>query len=247
MKQNKLINTFREIGLTENESVLYSSSLSLGPSTILELAKETQLPRTTVYGLVEKLKQQGLMYIEVKGLKKLYTSESPEKLKFLLKRRQETLDKELPELSALYNMKSGASLIKYYEGLESVKNVYEELLKDIKSGDEYLVLSDQAMWQKLDEPYFKKFLERRGRLPIKIKMLLQNSTIAQEMLKFQKNYNSEVRILPEGTTLSTNLIVTPQRVVIHQLVTPIFAIVIENPSIIKMHQESFNIMWQSRK
>ncbi len=245
MKKTHIIEIIKDTGLSENEAIVYSSALFLGPSTILDLSKESNLPRTTVYGLVTQLKHAGMMFVEIKGLKKLYTATHPEKLRELLSVRKNNFEKQFPELEALYNLKGSGSLIKYYEGLNAVKGVYEDLLNDVQPNDEYLVLSDQEQWQSLDEEYFKDFLERRAKLPIKIKMLLQDTPTARHSLKYQKNYNCEVRILPAHIKLSTNLIIIPQRVVIHQLISPVFATTIENPSIIKMHKESFSIMWES--
>ena len=157
------------------------------------------------------------------------------------------LQKLLPEFSALYNLQSGESSIKYYQGLESVKSVYEGLIRDIKPREDYLIVSDQSKWIKLDEDYFKKFTERRAKLPINIRMLQVDTEVAREYKKYEKNYNYTMKFLPPRTNLTTNLVITPQRVVIHQLTTPIMAIVIENKSVIQMHRETFEIMWNSIK
>ena len=63
--------------------------------------------------------------------------------------------------------------------------------------------------------------------------------------KNSQNFNFTARFLPKETQLTTNLIITPQKAVIHQLSEPIMAIVIENKSTIKMHQELFEVMWKS--
>ena len=234
-----------DIGLSENEATVYIASISIGPSTILELSKETSLPRTTVYGIVEQLKKSGIMFKEVKGFKHRYTAERPDKLSKVFKNRYSEFEKNIPELEKIYGSKEGDTTIKTYEGINAIKGVYEDLLSDIKPGEEYLVLSDQEQWQKIDKDYFTKFLERRAKLPIKIKMLLQDSPAARHSLKYQRNYNAEVRILPNRVRLTTNLIIIPKRVVVHQITSPIFAMTMENKNIINMHRESFNIMWES--
>lgn len=245
MYDAKLIETLREMGLTEHEAQVYFASLSLGPTTILHIAQSAEVKRTTVYSVIESLKLKGLMSIEVKGLKKLFSAAAPEKLESILESRKERFRDLLPEFSALYNLKGGESFIKYYEGLESVKSVYESLIKDIKPHEDYLVISDQQKWQDADKEYFLDFTRRRAKLPINIRLLLQDSQAARDAKKFEKNYNEKVKILPAGTNLTTNLVVTPQRALIHQLVPPILGIVIENKSVIQMHKEMFEIIWKS--
>lgn len=233
------------MGLSENEAVTYFSALSLGPSSILKIARNAGIKRTTVYSVMESLKQKALISIETKGFKKFFVAERPEKLEIVLENRKKQFIKGLPDLTALYDSKGSVGVIKTYEGLEAVKSVYESLIKDIKPGEDYLIISDAKRWMEADSKYFMDFTERRAKLPIKIRMLLQDSEEAQNLKKFSKNYNFTAKIIHSKTDLPTNMVVTPEKVVIHQLVAPIMAIVIENKSAIKMHQEMFEMIWQS--
>ncbi len=234
-----------EIGLRETEAVIYLEALSLGPTTILTLAKHTQIKRTTIYSVVEELQKRGLMNIEMRGFKKLYVVESPAGIERLLNQQREKLQRALPDLEALYNFTGDGSSLKYYEGLEAVKAVYEGLIRDIRPHEDYLILSDLKRWLEQDPDYFLDFLRRRAKLNINIRMLAQDSAIAREHQRIQRTLNERIRILPKETQLTTNLVITPQRVVVHQIIPPIFAIVIENQSIIQMHKEQFEIMWRS--
>jgi sugar-specific transcriptional regulator TrmB len=247
MPNKPLFSALESIGLHENEANLYLASLSMGPSTILKLSRASGMKRTTIYSVVESLKQKGLMSVEHKGLKKLYTPEDPQKLSAVLQSKQKQLSSALPELSSLFNLKGDEATIKYYEGLEGIKTVYESLIQDIKPGEKYMVISDQEKWLSLDSKYFQDFLERRAKLNIDIRMLLQDSKTAQEFKKFQKNFNLQLKILPSRTSLVTNLVITPQKVVIHQLINPLSAIVIENKSTIQMHQQLFEIIWGAKE
>ena len=245
MEKNPLLPLLIDTGLSENEARVYLACLSIGPNTVLKIAKSAEIKRTSVYSVLENLKQKGLIFIEIKGFKKKYVAENPEKLDSLMEQRKNEIKKALPELSALYNLKGGESSIKYYEGVEAVKSIYEGLIKDIRPGEDYLVMSNQDDWLRLDKNYFLDFLSRRAKLPIRIRMIFQESQLAQDWKKMEKNFNSKVRILPKETKLTTNLVITPQRVLIHQLTQPIIGIVIENKSVIQMHKESYEIIWKS--
>lgn len=242
-KQNSLQKTLIDIGLSESEASVYLASLSLGPATMLQISKASEVKRATAYSIIDSLSQKGIMRIEPRGFKRVFAAEPPEKLEALLTARHEQLKNILPELSALYNLKGGEGFIKYYEGLPAVKGVYEDLLRDIRSGEDYLVVGAQKAWHELDPVFFQNFIERRAKLPIKIRLLFEDSKISQEHKKFERNYNENIRILPKTTKLTTNLVITPQKVVIHQLTPPIIAIVIENQSVIRMCREFFEIMW----
>lgn len=237
--------TLTSLGLSEHEAKVYLAAVSLGPATVMKIAAAAEIKRTTVYSVVESLKQKGLMTIVVKGFKNLFAAENPEKLESILETRKNLLTQTLPELSALYNLKGGESTIKYYEGITGIKSVYEGLIRDIKPKEDYMVTSHIEQWLKLAPDFFIDFTKRRAKLNINIRLLMQDSPIARAHQKIQHTLNETIKILPRGTSLDTNVIVIPRRVVIHQLVAPITAIVIENPSVVKMHQQLFEIIWRS--
>ena len=245
MHNQQLIETLTEFGLSENEAKVYFGALSLGPSTILKIAQAAEIKRTTAYSVVEALQHQGLMRIEMKGWKKLFVAEPPENLENILEARKQKFKQLLPEFSALYNLKGGESFIKYYEGLEGVKLVYESLITDVRPKDWYLIVSHMKPWMELDPEYFEDFIRRRAKLNLNIRALFQDSDIARRLQRSQPTYKAKVKLFPPSTSLTTNLVVTPQKVLIHQLVPPIIGIVIENKSVIQMHKEMFEIMWQS--
>lgn len=247
MKNQELQSILIQIGFSENEAKVYLATLSLGSATVIQIAKAADIKRTTVYAVVESLKQKGLMNIEIQGFKQLYEAEDPKKLEGILEIRKNHFQTLLPEFSALYNLKGGEGVIKYYEGLESIKSVYDNLLADIKPHEEYVAISNAEQWLDLDEKWFQGFMERRGKLPIDVRLLLQDSPKARHYTKFMKNFHSTTKILPKNTKFTVSVTVTPQRIVMHQLSLPFMAIVIENKSIINMHKEMFEVMWASIK
>lgn len=245
MKNSRLSSVLINLGLSEKEAEVYLTCLSLGPTTALKISRSAVLKRATVYTVIETLKHKGLISMEVKGFKTLLVAEDPEKLETILKSKREELKAVSPELAALYNLKGGEGKIRYYEGLESVKSVYESLLRDIKPHDNYLIIGEQSFWYKLDPQYFQDFIVRRSKLNINIRLLLSDSKIAREHKKAEKNYNERIKILPPNTNLNTNTVITPQYLVIHQLTPPIVAVVIENKSTIQTQRELFEIIWRS--
>jgi len=135
--------------------------------------------------------------------------------------------------------------VKYYEGLIAVEGVYDTMLRDIRPKEDYLVTADAELWLKLDPDFYTEFRKRREKLNIHRRLLLQDNTTGREFMKFSKNYGEEIKLLPSDMKLTTNLVVIPRRLLIHQLTTPVTAIVIENRSVIQTHQQVFELLWQS--
>lgn len=248
MNSQELAQTLEQFGLLPKEAKVYLAALTLGPTTVLQIAKGSGLRRTTVYSIIDSLQRSGLINIEIKGFKQLFVAENPQTLRKILVDRTARLEGILPELTSLYKFKGDRGVIKYYSGLEAVKNVYKSLLEELKPKDFYYIISDQDRWYFLDRAYYQAFIERRARLAEKldlnIKLLLTESELARQHQSRETIYQEKIKILPKKTVLTTNLVVTPGKVVIHQLVAPIFAITIENQSIIQMFRELFEIIWQ---
>ena len=60
MKNEKLQSILKNIGLSETEAEVYLASLSLGPTTILKIARSSGVKRTSVYTIIDALKEKGL-------------------------------------------------------------------------------------------------------------------------------------------------------------------------------------------
>jgi HTH-type transcriptional regulator, sugar sensing transcriptional regulator len=245
MKIESLQKTLENFGLSENEAAVYLAALSLGPSTILALSRAAGVKRTTVYSVILALQNKGLLIRNVKGWKTFFAAEPPEKLENIIESKKAELLQALPDLSSLYNLKGDDGSIQFYDGIEAVKSVYDSLIRDVRAHEDYLVLSDLDQWLSLDAKFFQNFIERRAKLPINIRILSQDSKTARKLKQNERAYNEKIKFLPQGTALTTNLVITPQRVVIHQLVPPVFAMSIANPNVIRMHKEQFEIMWKA--
>lgn len=246
MKNEHLLAILMELGLSEKEAKVYLACLSLGPTSVAKVANIAEVKRPSVYPVIERLKKFGLMAEEVKGFKTFYHAQPPEKLELVLEERRAKFKDALPDFSKLYNLQGEHDVIKRYEGLQAVKSVYEDLLRNIQPHEEYLIIADQANWLRLDKDYFMDFSRRRAKLPINIRMLQVYSPEAEWFKKYEKNFNLKIKFLPKNlTSLVTNLVVIPKMLVIHQIVPPISAMVIENKSAIMLHRQLFEIIWDS--
>jgi sugar-specific transcriptional regulator TrmB len=243
MIKNKIVQLLTEIGLSENEAVVYFTGLNLGSTTVAQLAKAAEIKRTTVYTIIESLKQKGLFFIEMRGFKQWFTAAPPEKLKEIVDTRKNLLANLMPELNSLYHYGENESVMRCYEGKKGVLTSYKNLLKELKPGDYYLVISDPKKWEELDKKEMPKLSRQRAKLRLETRLLLQPSDRAEFYKRNSILLNQKVNFLPKNTNLTTNLIITPKKVLIHQLIPPIVTIEIENQSVIQMHKEMFEVMW----
>lgn len=245
--EEKLEKSLHDFGLGEEEAKVYLTGLSLGSTTILNLSKKSGISRTTVYSLINSLSQKGLFRVNIRGFKKTYEAENPEKLEQMLKFKIENLKNSIPDFLSIYNLKETEGNIRYYEGLGSIKPLYLESLNDVLPQDDYLVITNQEQWFSIDQKYFTEYKEKRAKLSINTRLLFQDSLIAREHKKFEKNFNEKIKILPADTELNVDFVCTPKRVIIFQTKQPYIAISIENKFVIQLYKNLFEIIWKTIK
>lgn len=246
MKNEKLTKLLEDIGLNPNEANVYLSTLSLGSTTVLKISKVSCIKRSTVYDIVNSLKEKGLMRIDLKGLKQSYVCENPERLEAVLESRKRDFSARLPELMAMYKLQGGESSIKYYSGLKAMKQIYLDSLNEVKHGEEYLVITNEEKWFNLDPNFWlKEYIEERAKFSYKTRILSQDSETARHQKKFQKNFNQEFKIFKQKINLDIDMLLLPNKLIIVDLMTPLTTLVIENKSIIELQKHMFEIIWNS--
>ncbi len=132
-----LMNELKHLGLSDKESSVYLAALELGPSPVQDISHKAKVNRATTYVMIESLTTRGLLSTFVKGKKRFYAAESPDRLVSILEKRQKELDEKkaelesvMPMLHALFNAEGAKPQIRYLEGaegLETVRTVFEKL------------------------------------------------------------------------------------------------------------------------
>jgi sugar-specific transcriptional regulator TrmB len=243
--RGKLLKSLLDFGLSTEEAQVYLAGLELGPTTVLLLSKASGIPRTTIYAIIDTLHTKGLFKINLAGFKKTYEAENPEKLKLALEQKVESLTNAIPDFLSLYNLKEAESNIRYYENLESIKLLYMDSLSDVRPHDDFLVIANQEQWFNLDQRHFLEYKEKRAKLRIHTRLLLQDSPTSREHKRLERNFNEEVKILPPDTSLNVDFVCTPKRVIIFQTQAPYKAISIENKFVIELYKNLFEIIWKT--
>lgn len=245
MEKEKIIALFESIGLSENESKVYFALLGSGPSNVQKISRASGVKRTTIYQILESLKEQGLVRVELPGLKQKFVAEDPAKLEAVVEAKSRALKDSIPSLRSLFVSDASASSVKYYQGLRAIRGLYDSLLDGIHRGEYYLAIFDVDKWDSIDEAFLAKHIERRATLGVETRLLIRDSEKARWRKQYEKNFNELVKILPKDTVFDMDLVVTPQKLIMFQLNEPYVAFVIENTSAITMQKQLFDIIWQS--
>ncbi len=227
-----------ELGLTNNEALVYKALLDLGPVQAGLISRRTGLHRRTVYDVIEMLIKKGLIGYIKNNNRKLFEASSPQRLLDMLKEKENLLNEILPEMLQLYKEKKQKQETNFYRGKQGLKMILED---QIEMRKEICIIGASPLAYEVLQFYFKWFDKRRKENKIKARILL-----TQRNLKIPC---AEVRYLPQkyASPVALNIYGDKAAVILWSKDNPI-AIVIKNKEIADGYKKYFELLWQiSRK
>jgi sugar-specific transcriptional regulator TrmB len=168
------------VGLNKKEASLYLAALELGNANINQLAKKSGVKRTTVYDIIESLKQKGLVTEANRGNRVLFSASSPRKLEDELEEKRNALKRILPELLSIENALDAKPKVRFFEGIEGMKEVYKDTLHHPDS--ELLAWVSQEAVHAFDTEFLNDYY-----LPRRVEKKIWVRAIAPEVEEM-KNY-----------------------------------------------------------
>src|SRR3989344_1034640 len=125
-------NLLKNLGLSEAESKIYIAALELGKSLPKHLAEKANIKRPTLYEFLPQMMEQGLLSETTIGKRRYFIAEDPQ---ILLEKKQveiDQLEKLIPELRILLLASTTKPKIIFYQGIEGVKKIYLDNLREKK-------------------------------------------------------------------------------------------------------------------
>src|SRR3989344_2006590 len=197
LQYKKLLN----IGFSRKEALVYLAILELGQGTVSQIARIAGIHRTTGYDILDELVRKGIASVSGKEPKQEYAAESPDQLQELLagelRKNQENLElvKSLvPELKSVHNVR-GRPKVKFYEGTEGVKQVYEDTLTSRETIRAYANVNE--MHAALPD-YFPRYYQRRTNKGINIRAIIPSNKAGIDRAAKDKEEARESALVPDN-------------------------------------------------
>lgn len=140
------------MGLSDGEARVFAHLLAVRSATAANIARAVQLPRTTVYTLLSSLTVHGVVGVTfVHGVKHFTTSGAPA-LETLVRTEAEQLEQHKRSLELLKHIaptthNGSTSSTRFFEGIEGLKQVYIEQLRNAPHGAERLIIRDDFIYE----------------------------------------------------------------------------------------------------
>jgi HTH-type transcriptional regulator, sugar sensing transcriptional regulator len=236
--------TLEQIGLEGKKADVYLACLEMGGATAYLIAKKTGLKRPTTYDIINQLMKDGLVHKAIKGKVKYYSPSDPEVLLVKAREKEEKIKGIMHGLQNLYNSPKTKPFIRYFEGKEGIREMYEDSLRSLKKGDEILAYVGEDTLRNMPE-YADDYIRRRVEKNIRLRGIYKNSP---EIAKYMPNNQAqlrEVKLLEEKYfPISNETNIYKNKVVIASFGQEMFGMIIESEEIARSQKAIFELAWR---
>lgn len=233
----------KDAGLLPSESTVYLYLLENGLTSPPQIAKGTKIARTNCYHVLQSLKEKGLVEEHTQGKRKTYLASDPEAIARSLERKKEAISRLLPDLRALYTTQKNKPKIRFYDGLEQIKEIYLQTL----SAQEIFGLGSTKQLTELAPDFFADYLEQLRTRGIVFNDILSHPSKEKsgpQMQSILKGLYEARYFSAEHQDFPTDILMWEDTIALITLEEPIFGTVLTNPLLAKTFRIIFSNLWK---
>jgi HTH-type transcriptional regulator, sugar sensing transcriptional regulator len=233
-----------EFGLTKTEEKVYLALLKIGNSPASEIIKKTQLHRTTVYDVLERLISKGIVSYIFQNKIKQYTSVDPSKfLDIASEEKKQAEEKEksakiiISEINKLKQNAKIKNIAQIFVGIEGQKTIMKDIIDE---GKDFIELASGGEGRFEDDlyEYTQKWAEQRRKNNIKAKIICKKGGDAPVWKMNEIKYMEEEYQSPTATIVYGNKVA----IFIHE--EPLLIILVESKQLADSYRNYFNALWE---
>ncbi|MFA5131526.1 MAG: helix-turn-helix domain-containing protein [Patescibacteria group bacterium] len=246
----KIEDLLRKAGFLDKEVSVFLTLLEMGRGTVSEISRKAKINRTTGYVILDSLASKGLASISGKEPKQEYMAESPENLSKYLNGQVEKqksivneINKMIPDLASLYNV-GDRPKVRFYEGIDGLKQVYEDTLTATEPIVAYAAFEDM---HKTLPNYFPEYYKRRAEKGISIRGIVPDTPLARERMRLGNDEAREVALVPiDKYGFSPEIDIYDNKIMIASWREKL-GIIIESDEIADVMKKMFELAWIEAK
>ncbi|MEA2004350.1 MAG: helix-turn-helix domain-containing protein, partial [archaeon] len=227
---------------TPKEIDVYLALLKINSSSIAEIMSRANVSRKSIYEILQKLLDKGLVSYTIKDNRKQFNAASPERFIEILKEKEANLETILPELLKKHQKSTEEIKVEVFIGTEGMKTATNIILKEKKK---FYVLANEGRIFEFLKYYMPQFQQKALKLGIRGDVIYSESARDKKLLTPAENniryvsdkYNSPMSIAMYGNNVN---------ILIYSENNPI-AIHLKSKDIAQSFMNYFNLMWNIGK
>jgi sugar-specific transcriptional regulator TrmB len=152
--------TLQKIGLSKNETAIYLALLELGPSRITQISEKTSIHRPLIYKALPSLLEKKLITESERTNGTFYIAEPPNRLETLFDDLKLDFFEILPDLEDSYSANEQKPKVRFLEGKDGTKRIFDDVVRSLKTGDVFYRFSSNKDGQEKKDKYVPKIYRK---------------------------------------------------------------------------------------
>lgn len=227
--------TLQNIGLEEKEAKTYLALLGLGETTATKLAEKTNLDRTLMYQLTNKLIEKGLASFIIKNNVRYFSPAQPETILKDLEKKTKEIKQALPELKSKMHSMEHETKIEVFRGREGIITLMKMIVRECK---------DYYFFGGANEASNIFSIENEQMVREATKKKISGKLLVRKNDEFKIGKNEDYRIISDELLSSTTLFLWGNKTAIMVWKKPYYGILINNKEITDGNLATFNYLWK---
>ncbi len=229
-----------KLGLEGKEAKVYLACLELGSGTIQEISDKSGVKRTSIYNLLEGMKKKKIINELIQDQKIILIPEDPNRILEIAEEKLKEVKQHLPDLLSLYSLPSNKPKVSYYQGVDGLKRVYQNILaakENICGYSDY-----DKMFEAIDAEWWWKFPGKRVERKIRFDCIAKDSILAREIKKKDQEQLRETRLV-KGVEFDTEINIFGNKVALISFRRPYVGVIVEDRAIAATMRSSWKLLW----
>lgn len=246
-----LLPVLESVGLRGREAALYLAGLRLGSAPASRYAQAAGVNRVTAYNTLESLVHHGTFTVERQVRGKCYAPVAPEYLAVEARKNAEAMARALPELRSLQGAKYRQPHVRFFEGWEGVRHVYDDTLT---AKTELLNYANSALVRAFWPAYDDEYVAQRVKRGIRLRGIAPDDAAGRRVHGEDRQRLREIRLVPAADfDFSNEINIYDGKVAIcaypRVIATPqdreqVFGVIIESTRVADTQRQIFEMAWR---
>lgn len=239
------------LGLSHEQAIVYKTLIENGFMKAGSIPKYAKIKRGLVYKVLEQLIEMGLVEKHGGDLAVArYSPLSPNKLEMFVEKKQKQAQETQNVFESIYgnlksqfNLLSGKPSVQYFEGLEGVERMFEDILF---TDDTVYTYADAEAVAKYFPELNKKHVLKRQEKSITKKILIANNKLGVKTAKAaKKDPLTEIKIISKKFDIFASVMEVYDNKIAYVTMSKfgISGVLVEDKQIAQMHKFIFEALW----
>ncbi len=243
-----MLKELNELGLTAEEAKVYLAILELGGSFVSAIARRAKVNRSSCYHTLDNLVKKGLISSYQRGKVKHYVAEDPKVFIRIAEERTQRTKDLIPQLLSVTNILAFKPKIRFFEGIEGIKAIYEDVLTTEEG--EVLGYTNLEGIIELFPDYFKQFNKKKIEKGVRTRYIAPATEEGVDIVdkyfpkKYDKNLLEILMVNPKEFNFQNEIAIYGNKVAVMSLnKDELIGLLVESTTFAQSMKSVFDLAW----